>query len=90
MTLHSLSPSLQLRDGSNADVSFYIDRNWNEDHKLSFMMDLFRFKNDKDYDFNSYYYKGDTPIDSTDYVSNNAGAHLKGLSFTLDYSAMLP
>lgn len=54
------------------------------------MMDLFRFKNDKDYDFNSYYYKGSTPIDSTDYVSNNAGAHLKGLSFTLDYSAMLP
>lgn len=90
MTLHSLSPSLQLRDGSNADVSFYIDRNWNENHKLSFMMDLFRFKNDKDYDFNSYYYKGSTPIDSTDYVSNNAGAHLKGLSFALDYSAMLP
>ena len=90
MTLRSISPAFDLRDGSNADISFYIDRNWSADNKIAFMFDLFKFKNDKDYDFNSYYYKGDTPIDSTDYVSNAAGAHLKGLSFTLDYSAALP
>lgn len=90
MTEESRSPSLELRDGRNMNLNFYIDRNWSSTNRISFIMDLFKFDNDRDYSFNSYYYENSVQTDSVDYLRNQVGAHLKGLSFALDYSTLLP
>ena len=86
---HSLSSSATPR--KNLNMSFYIDRNWHNYNKISLIMDLFRYRNDKNYLFNSRYYNNDNmPNDSTDYLADTSKAHLNGFSSALDYEGLLP
>jgi len=87
----SLSLSNTANPRKNLNMSFYIDRNWDNHNKISLIMDLFRYRNDKNYLFNSRYYNNDNmPNDSTDYLADTSKAHLNGFSSALDYEGLLP
>lgn len=75
----------------NLNFSLYLDRNWSREKSLTFIMDIFRYTDDRKYSFFSTFTDGNgSLLDKTDKLRNSNSRHLKGVSGTLDFNTPLP
>lgn len=75
----------------NLNLNLFIDRNWSRQKSISFVMDVFRFKQESDYLFNTSYADANgAMLDKTDRVLNLSNRELHGASGAIDFKTPLP